>query len=86
VGVLSSGARDTRRFQAHKPPRMSICEALLTAHLFVLRKEVDLAQKLSALRRVLDSLKRLNSLMSAVNQRGDQRTPPSYDSLTSGPR
>jgi hypothetical protein len=43
---------DTQRFQAHKRqrPRMSICEALLTAHPFVLRKEVDLAQILSALR------------------------------------
>jgi hypothetical protein len=69
----STRIANTQRFQAHKRqrPRMSICEALLTAHPFVLRKEVDLAQILSALRRVLDSLNRLNSLMSAVNQRGD---------------
>ena len=41
----STHVANTQRFQAHKRrrPRMLICEALLTAHPFVLRKEVDLA-------------------------------------------
>jgi hypothetical protein len=39
--------RNTQRFQAHKRPRPRdvMCEALLTAHPFVLRKEVDLARQ-----------------------------------------
>lgn len=43
----SSRGRDAQRFQAHKRqrPRRWICEALLTAHPFVLRKEVDLARQ-----------------------------------------
>jgi hypothetical protein len=53
VSPTSRRARNTQRFQAHKRqrPRMLICEALLTAHRCVLRKEVDLARGLRAFAR-----------------------------------
>jgi hypothetical protein len=43
--ATSTRTANAQRFQAHKRPRPRdvMCEALLTAHPFVLRKEVDLA-------------------------------------------